>query len=290
MDTLLTQLDALVLKPELAPLLSLVKGARNGIVYGSKVRFPHALVMIFLFRSGTIREKTKLVFKATRQHARNLSTFAIIWKASMILLRNVPGGTGKEGRYDSFFAGLLGGYAVFGRQPGSISKQIVIYIFARVMLALAKMAIQPNMHPLSSIITPEARDKMTNNAYPVFASVTWAMVMYIWRWYPETLASSLRSSMVYMYVFLEVIWGYPADIDLVMATRIIGIPCARFCCITNEGVFLFSAYRAVMIGVFQDSMCIVPGPARFWFALYYEAWALVFTFLLQYTYTFDDIV
>lgn len=130
--------------------------------------------------------------------------------------------------------------------------QIVIYIFARVMLALAKMAIQPNMHPLSSIITPEARDKMTNNAYPVFASVTWAMVMYIWRWYPETLASSLRSSMVYMYVVLEVIWGYPADIDLVMATRIIGIPCARFCCITNEGVlFFFSAYRAVMIGVFQ---------------------------------------
>jgi hypothetical protein len=29
-----------------APLLSLVKGARNGIVYGSKVRFPHALVYV----------------------------------------------------------------------------------------------------------------------------------------------------------------------------------------------------------------------------------------------------
>lgn len=42
----------------------------------------------------------------------------------MILLRNIPGGTGKEGRYDTFFAGLLGGYAVFGRQPGSISQQV----------------------------------------------------------------------------------------------------------------------------------------------------------------------
>jgi hypothetical protein len=42
----------------------------------------------------------------------------------MILLRNIPGGAGKEGRYDSFFAGLLGGYAVFGRQPGSISQQV----------------------------------------------------------------------------------------------------------------------------------------------------------------------
>lgn len=140
----------------------------------------------------------------------------------MILLRNIPGGAGKEGRYDSFFAGLLGGYAVFGRQPGSISQQvrsslplgpyynigyranclqIVIYVFARVMLALAKLAVQPNMHPLSSLITSETRTKMTDNAYPVFASMTWAMVMYIFRWYPETLASSLRSSMVYMYVF-----------------------------------------------------------------------------------------
>ena len=32
--------------------LSLVKGFRNGLVYGAKVRFPHALVMTFLFRRG----------------------------------------------------------------------------------------------------------------------------------------------------------------------------------------------------------------------------------------------
>ncbi|KAJ5555412.1 Mitochondrial inner membrane translocase subunit Tim17/Tim22/Tim23/peroxisomal protein PMP24 [Penicillium sp. DV-2018c] len=208
MDSLLSEINTLILKPELAPLLSLVKGARNGIVYGSKVRFPHALVMIFLFRSGTIREKTWLVLKATRQHARNLATFAVIYKASMVLLRNLPGGAGKEGRYDSFFAGLLGGYAVFGRQRGSISQQIVIYVFARVMLALAKLAVQPNMHPLSHLITSDARTSITNNAYPVFASMTWAMVMYIFRWHPETLASSLRSSMVYMYVLLlpDTIW------------------------------------------------------------------------------------
>jgi len=43
----------------------------------------------------------------------------------MIVLRNIhPADVGKEGRYDSFFAGLLGGYAVFGRQRGSISQQV----------------------------------------------------------------------------------------------------------------------------------------------------------------------
>jgi hypothetical protein len=39
-----SRLDTLVANPDLAPLLSLVKGVRNGVVYGSKVRFPHALV------------------------------------------------------------------------------------------------------------------------------------------------------------------------------------------------------------------------------------------------------
>jgi peroxisomal membrane protein 4 len=76
--------------------------------------------------------------------------------------------------------------------------QIVIYVFARVMLALAKLAIQPNMHPLSSLITPEARTKISDKAWPVFASLTWASVMYIFRWHPETIVSSLRSSMTYM--------------------------------------------------------------------------------------------
>ncbi|KAJ5818220.1 hypothetical protein N7474_003811 [Penicillium riverlandense] len=200
MDIVLSRLDALALNPDLAPFLAILKGARNGIVYGSKVRFPHALVMIFLFRSGTFREKLKLVLKATRQHARNLSTFAVVYKTSMLVLKTInPTGAGKEGRYDSFFAGLMGGYTVFGRQPGSVSQQIVIYVFARVMLSLAKLAIQENMHPLSSLITPEARTQITDNAWPVFASLTWAFVMYIFRWYPDTLVSSLRSSMVYIY-------------------------------------------------------------------------------------------
>lgn len=68
------------------------------------------------------------------------------------------------------------------------------------MLAMAKLAVRPNMHPLSSSITPDARSKMESNAWPVFASLTWAFVMYIFRWHPDTLMSSLRSSMVYMYV------------------------------------------------------------------------------------------
>lgn len=45
-------LTRFVLDPAHHDLLAIVKGARNGLVYGAKIRFPHALVMSLLFRSG----------------------------------------------------------------------------------------------------------------------------------------------------------------------------------------------------------------------------------------------
>jgi len=41
-----------LLDPRLHDYLSIVKGARNGFVYGVKVRFPHALIMAILFGRG----------------------------------------------------------------------------------------------------------------------------------------------------------------------------------------------------------------------------------------------
>lgn len=78
-------------------LLAVVKGARNGAVYGAKVRFPHALVMVFLFRSGTFRDKVDLVFRATRTHARNLAKFATIYKLMCYALKHYGPTPGKEG-------------------------------------------------------------------------------------------------------------------------------------------------------------------------------------------------
>lgn len=61
-------------------------------------------------------------------HASNLARFAFVYKGSMLVLRNVgPAGAGKEGRYDSFLAGLLGGYTVFGRSKTSLSQQVLLF-------------------------------------------------------------------------------------------------------------------------------------------------------------------
>ena len=188
-----------ILDPRNAELLTLVKAARNGAVYGAKVRFPHALVMVFLFRSGTLRKKLALVLKATRQHARNLALFAFLYKTFMLLLRHTPrppraGPAAKEPGYDSFLAGLVGGYVVFGRgMQSSVNQQIVIYVFARVVLGLAKIVVQE-----SGVLGAGVQDGVRGAAWPVFAAVSWGAVMWLYRWRPEMLQPSLRSSMKYM--------------------------------------------------------------------------------------------
>ena len=169
--------------------------------------------MIFLFRSGTVREKLLAIFKATRLHAFNLAKFALLYKSSMLALRNV---NGKEQSVHPFLAGLFGGYWVFGHGKAafsSISQQIVIYVFARVVLGMAKLAVQPpgdntlvggayGGHGGKGIfgLNEQQLAIVRQRSWPVFASLSWASVMWMFRWYPEMLQPSLRNSMTYMYV------------------------------------------------------------------------------------------
>lgn len=73
----------------------------------------------------SLKKKIWMVLNATRTHARNLAYFAVVYKSSMWALKYIgPTGWGKEGPYDTFLAGLLGGYLVFGRSPGDVSLQV----------------------------------------------------------------------------------------------------------------------------------------------------------------------
>ena len=44
---------SVLFNPEYRGVLSILKGMRNGVVYGTKIRFPHALVMTMVFKNGT---------------------------------------------------------------------------------------------------------------------------------------------------------------------------------------------------------------------------------------------
>ena len=64
LKSLQSRLDAIVTNPDLAPLLSLVKGIRNGAVYGAKVRFPHALVYVILQYSWCLRNYANMCIRS----------------------------------------------------------------------------------------------------------------------------------------------------------------------------------------------------------------------------------
>lgn len=162
---------------------------------GRMLIYSHPSFPISLTCLHSFHDKLHLIFKATRQHARNLATFAVIYKTVMLLLRSMSS-SGKEASLHTFLAGLVGGYIVFGRsarRQSSVNQQIVIYVFARVVLALAKLALQEGQ-----VWDQEVRTKVAGNAWPVFASLSWAFVMWIYRWHPDKIQPSLRSSMKYM--------------------------------------------------------------------------------------------
>ena len=45
-------LQAVILDPRNQEYLAIIKGIRNALVYGAKIRFPHALLMSILFGKG----------------------------------------------------------------------------------------------------------------------------------------------------------------------------------------------------------------------------------------------
>lgn len=53
-----------------------------------------------------------------------------------------------------------------------------LYVFARVMQGAAKLAIQKG-------VVKDSRGTVAKYSWPVFGSLTWAAVMYMFRWHPE---------------------------------------------------------------------------------------------------------
>ena len=79
-----------------------------------------------------------------------------------------------------------------------MNQQICIYVFARVVLALARMAVKPG-YGFPIISERPAAQIISSYAWPIFAAGSWGMVMWLFRWHASELQPSLRSSMTYIY-------------------------------------------------------------------------------------------
>ncbi|CEG50457.1 PXMP4, PMP24 [Plasmopara halstedii] len=68
-------------------LVAILRGIRNGSLYGTKVRAPHAMVMIFLFHNGSFRKKIRDIVHLTFEHSKNLALFVGAYKSVLAALR-----------------------------------------------------------------------------------------------------------------------------------------------------------------------------------------------------------
>ncbi|EDP42658.1 hypothetical protein MGL_2858 [Malassezia globosa CBS 7966] len=136
--------------PPLVETLCLCSCARNGLVYGAKIRFPHALVMVTLFGSGTPRDKWKKIITATRQHAMRLALYVMIYKTTLMVIRDLFR-DGKQASIDPFLAGMLGGWYMFGERT-PVNEQIVLYCVSRCVAALLPRARVPKDYPTNKVV------------------------------------------------------------------------------------------------------------------------------------------
>ena len=92
-------------------LVSVLRGLRNGIYYGGKVRLVHSFVMMLLFKSIS-KPEIKNIFKLGYEHARNLGLFVFSYKSLCIILGKIWG----EKPINSFIAGFIFGGLYFGKK------------------------------------------------------------------------------------------------------------------------------------------------------------------------------
>jgi peroxisomal membrane protein 4 len=164
-------------------LLSILRGFRNGVVYGARIRFPHALVMTFMFRSGTLQSKIKDILLATYTHSKNLGLFVLIYKTITCLLRHFRL---KDDAWNAIIGGAVGGSLVFGTNT-PINAQINMYVMSRVIFGLVNLATEMKILPTFS------------SAYTLYSAAIWALVMVLFERRPAVLQRSLTTSMEYLY-------------------------------------------------------------------------------------------
>ena len=87
----------------------------------------------------------------------SLALFVTIYKSLLIIQRKIKG---KENHFDSFIAGIIGGYIIFGND-NPVNQQIVLYLFSRISTGLAKLAVK------KGYITAH------DNSFSIFAAITW---------------------------------------------------------------------------------------------------------------------
>eukprot|EP00667_Euglena_gracilis_P017680 EG_transcript_18667 len=182
-DKALAAISRAVVNPDYHAVLSVVKGFRNGMVYGTKVRFTNALVMALLFGSGRLLPRLWRVVDATKSHAVRLGTHVAIVKATLVLLSVLQGGPTPR---QALVGGFIGGWIVWGDES-PLAEQVNLYLMSRVLLGLVRL------------LQKQAGHSTPPHSFRLFAAIVWALSAGLFFTDASLYPSGLSLSMEYLY-------------------------------------------------------------------------------------------
>eukprot|EP01122_Echinamoeba_exundans_P017042 TRINITY_DN883_c0_g2_i1.p1 TRINITY_DN883_c0_g2~~TRINITY_DN883_c0_g2_i1.p1 ORF type:complete len:242 (+),score=45.61 TRINITY_DN883_c0_g2_i1:165-890(+) len=176
-------------------LLSTLRGLRNGIVCGIRIRLPYiiqAVAYAVIFREKNLLNRVKFVLKQAISHGRNLGLFVFFYKSICWLCRNFAG---IHNGIESWIAGFIGGFIAFGDShgvSGSVNNQIVLYLFARGIEGSLR-----TFHKKGWL--PDSLDVASPFGFRVLAGFSLALILYLTEYQPDMLKPGFMSTMTNLY-------------------------------------------------------------------------------------------
>lgn len=171
----------------LEDILRIVRGIRNGIYYGGKVRFMHSFVMAMIFMKGSLVQRMRKVLKLTAEHAIKLGVYVGIFKAILVFLQKV---FNRKSRLFNFISGFVGGYIVYRDSQSSINQQIILYLLSRNLIGGSKNLQDKGFFPKIKF-------------FSFLACLSWGLVMMLYEDNKTNLQRSLATSMDFLYTDSE---------------------------------------------------------------------------------------
>ncbi len=164
--------------------LSIIKGLRQGIVYGAKIRFSHSLVQAFLFHDEPWSQRIRFIIRMTYLHAKSLGLFVFCYKILRTIISSV---FNLSKSWCAFICAFIVGYIVF-HERHSVNEQIILYLLSRIIIGLVRYARKREWIP-----------DRKQPVFPWFAAFVWGMTLWLFECHRDTLQPSLTRSMIYLY-------------------------------------------------------------------------------------------
>lgn len=195
-------------------ILKIVRGARNGFYYGTKVRFMHAIVMALLFAKKPLPIEIKRIFKLALHHGSKLALYISLYKLSLLIFKSINNSE-KNKKIHFFLSGAICGYFVYKNPRDALNVQMILYLLSRDITGGLKNLQYKKIIPQFDF-------------FPFIATLSWGLVMYLYKVYPETLQFSLKRSMDFLYKNSEHFKHWTELVPFFVPKSIVGFVDSRF--------------------------------------------------------------